>query len=121
MQIVLKDHNNTDVVFTHISTVNGKMTFQAQGSSLMDAKRLEISLSENANTNRIRTKLSVPTMCAESVGCKPVILYTQVSSSDITVVKFSTLDDRKLINALEQSVLSSTVIKNLVENAQFPA
>lgn len=120
MTIVLKDRADADVVFNHVSTNNLTLVYKAKGTNLMDEKVLTLQLAPNANTNRIRVKLSVPTLCAAEVGCKPTINYTQVASGDITVVKFSSDEDRADLSAMVGSLFSSTAVVDLVNDASFP-
>lgn len=121
MQIVLKDQNGADVVFTHVSTSTNTMEFANTGSSLMDQKRLSLSLNSNANTNRVKFKLSVPKVCASAVDCKPTVSFTQVASGDISVVRFSQLEDRAELSALVASLANSTAVSTLVKNGAFPS
>lgn len=118
-QIVLKDATADDVIFTHVKTAPNTLTYVNRGDSLLDSRELTISLNENANTNRVRVKLSVPRVGKNADG-KSVIEYTQVASSDITIVKFSTAEDRALIDALFKSAISSDVVSDLVQNGAFP-
>lgn len=119
-QIVLKDQNGADVVFTHVSTGPGTLTFTSPGTSLLDVKKLTLSLNENANTNRVRYKLSVPVVCASVAGCKPVIEYTQVASGDLTIVKFSSEGRRQELAALTASLVGNATVKDLVVGGAFP-
>lgn len=119
MNIVLKDQTDSDVMFTHVRTAPGMLEFQSRGDSLMDVKRLTLSLNENANTNRVRFKLSIPTIGTDAAN-KPVVTYTQVVSGDFTVVKFSSEDDRALLKALTSSLVSSATVSDLVVNGAFP-
>lgn len=121
MQIVLKDQNDADVVFTHVSTAANTMEFANAGSSLMDQKRLTLSLNTNANTNRVKFKLSVPKVCASTVDCKPTVSFTQVASGDISVVRFSELDDRAELSALVASLADSAAVDTLIKNGAFPS
>lgn len=117
--IVLKDASDGDVVFTHVKTAPNTLTFVNRGDSLLASKELTLSLNENANTNRVRMKISVPRVGRNADG-KSVIEYTQVASSDITIVKFSTAEDRALIDALFKSAVSNVVLSDLVQNGAFP-
>lgn len=117
--IVLKDQANADVTFHHVGTTQNSLSFASRGDSLLDVKKLTLTLTENANTNRVKVKLSVPTVSADAAG-KTVIAYTQVASSDITVVKFSTLEDRALIDSLFASIVSNAAVSNLVKTGSFP-
>lgn len=119
-QIVLKDQDSEDVVFTHVSTAPGSLVYVNRGDSLYDQKRLTLSLNESANVNRVKFKLSVPTVDVDPTTGLPAVSYTQVASGDVSVVKFSSLADRKLISALQDSLLSSAEFKNLIETGSFP-
>lgn len=119
MNIVLKDQADSDVTFTHVRTAPGLLEFQSRGDSLLDVKRLTLSLNENANTNRVRFKLSIPTIGTDAAN-KPVVTYTQVVSGDFTVVKFSTEADRALLNALATSLVSNATVTDLVVDGAFP-
>lgn len=119
--IVLKDSTGADVVFQYTgSPAANKQVYQRRGSTLLDTYKLELSLTESANTNRVRYKLSVPKVCSKSAECNPVVSFTQVASGDITVVKFSELTDRKLLQALTASLVATTAMSDLVENGYFP-
>lgn len=119
-QIVLKDQNDADVVFTHVSTAPGSLTFQSVGANLLDTKRLVMSLGSNTNANRIKFKLTVPSVCNDVAGCKPVINYTQVASGDISIVKFSSEADRQAIAAMTASLVDNAAIKDLIVDGAFP-
>lgn len=119
-QIVLKDQNNTDVVFTHVATAPGQLVYQNTGDTLLSTSRLSLSLNENANTNRVRFKLSLPSVSVDAAG-KPVVSYTQVASGDITAVKFSTQADRQRLSALASSLVGNSAVTDLVVSGAFPA
>lgn len=121
MNIVLKNAAGEDVVFNYVGTPSAnKQVFQYRGSTLLDTYKLELSLTESANTNRIRYKLSIPKVCPAGPDCKPVISFTQVASGDITVVKFSEHSDRELLQALVSSLTATTAVKEMVEDGVLP-
>lgn len=118
MSIVLKDRNNVDVIFNIISNVGGKITLSSAGSSgtLADARKLEISLKEGANANRVKVKLSIPSTC--TTGCTTEVSYVQVASQDITVVRKASTADREDLAAFAASLAASTMIAGaIVEGA----
>lgn len=119
-QIVLKDQSNEDVVFTHVSTAPGQLVFVNRGDNLLDTKQLTLNLNENARVNRVKFKLSVPTVNIDSASGLPGVTYTQVASGDISVVKFSSAADRALLGALTASLVNSTAIQDLVKDGAFP-
>lgn len=120
--IVLKDKANADVTFTLSGISGNSVIYDNKGDSLLNRKRITLSLNENKSTNRIAIKLSVPSVCEATPGCDvPSIKYTQVASADISVVKFSTKLDREDLQAMFDSLISSTAVVNLVENGVLPS
>lgn len=119
-QIVLRDKNSDDVVFRHSETALNSMVFINRGDNLLDVKKLTLSLNESAKVNRVKFKLSVPTVDTDIATGLPAVKYTQVASGDVSVVKFGTEADRDLIAALQESLLSSTEFKDLVVQGSFP-
>lgn len=120
MSIVLKDQNAADVVFQHVETAPNTLVFVSRGDSLLDVKKLTLTLNESAKVNRVKWKLTVPTVKSDVTTGLPVVSYTQVASGDLSVVKFSSQADRTLICALQESLLSTTVVKDLVVSGAFP-
>lgn len=118
--IVLKDQHDADVVFHHVETRTGSLVYMNRGETLLDVKQLTLTLNENAKTNRIKFKLSVPTVGDDVTTGLPVVSYTQVASGDVSVVKFSTSADRELIDALQKSLANNEAIKDLIVDGAFP-
>lgn len=122
MKIVLKDRNDADVEFVYSgSTANGVIFDTRGGENLLDRKRLTLQMNSNGATNRVKTKLSVPTVCTKEPGCVPTVSYTLVASADISVVKFSSADDRADLVALLASLQGSTEIADLITEGILPA
>lgn len=118
--IVLKDASDADVVFTHVSTAPGQLVFVNRGDNLLDTKQLTLNLNESARVNRVKFKLSVPSVGTDSVTGLPVVSFTQVASGDFSVVKFSSAADRALLGALSSSLVESTAVQDLVKSGSFP-
>lgn len=119
--IVLKDSTNADVTFNYSGSDNAGMHFDQANGTLMSRRRISISQGESKNTNRVRVKLSLPTVCEGSEACAvPSILYTQVASADITVVKFASLIDRKDLAALFGNLILSAAVKTTVTDGIMP-
>lgn len=119
-QIVLKDQNAADVIFHHVETAPNTLVFMNRGDSLLDIKKLTLTLNESAKVNRVKWKLSVPTVKTDVATGLPVVSYTQVASGDLSVVKFSSSADRALICALQESLTATTAVKDLVISGAFP-
>lgn len=121
MQIVLKDSASNDVTFTLVKRDNNALTFvNSNGGSLMGQKRILVSLNEGKNANRVKVKLMLPSVCSDECDVEKV-KYEQVSSQDITVVKFATQTDREDLAALTASLASEDVVANLITFAAFPS
>lgn len=120
MTLVLKDQTSADVVFTHVETSPNTLTFMNRGDNLLDAKKITLSLNESAKVNRVKYKISVPTVATDAATGLPAVKYTQVASGDISVVKFGSSADRALISALQESLVASPELKDLVISGNFP-
>jgi len=116
--IVLKDRNSADVPFTLTSVSGNGMVFDNRTGALLNRKRLTLSLNESQKTNRVRAKLSVPSVA--TVDGIPVITYTQVASCDISVVTFASEDDRADLQAMFSSLTATPAVKNMVERGILP-
>lgn len=119
-QIVLKDSLDQDVVFKHISTSQNKIVFEAAGDSLLDRKRLELSLSQSANVNRAKYKITVPSICNDGDSCVPKIAYTQVASGDVSIVRYSSVKDREDLAAYMESLAQSQALKDIIIDGGLP-
>lgn len=85
--ITLKNAANADVVYTFASRVGFVETYYKAGATLNDTARLVLNLKENAATNRVTAKLSIPTSgVIPSTGLTGV-LWTEVGSIDLTAVR----------------------------------
>ena len=120
--IVLKDKANADVTFTLTGVAGNSVIFDNRTSSLLGRKRLTLTVNENKNTNRVAVKLSIPSVCDDSVsGCTTEsVKYTQVASADITVVRFSSLADREDLAALFGSLITNAAIEDMVVEGVLP-
>lgn len=120
MTIVLKDAANVDVPFNFIHvTSNGQQVFEHQVGPLVGRARLYLSLSENTKTNRIKWKLSVPKVCTTTGadGCDvTTVLYTQISSGDLGIVRSGTEASREDFNAMSASLAGSPAVSQMVVN-----
>lgn len=121
MSIVLKNKANVDVTFNFVGTTANGVIYDAPGATLLDRKRLTLQLIEGKNANRVKFKLSVPSVCDTAPGCVPVISYTQVASGDYSIVRFSSLLDRQDIDAMVASLTDSTAITSLVVDGSLPS
>lgn len=122
MKIVLKDRLGADVEFVYSGSTDDGVVFDTRGgNSLLDRKRLTLRLNSSGATNRVKTKLSVPSVCTTEPGCVPTVSYTLVASADISVVKFSSADDRADLVALLASLQGSAEIANLINEGILPA
>lgn len=122
MSIVLKNSSNADVTFTLSHQLANGVVFDSVGESLLDRKRLTLTLGESQNVNRVRLKLSVPHVCQNGgTGCSPVIDYTQVASMDFSVVRFASGEARDDLIALAASLAADAQVKQLVTNGVMPA
>lgn len=119
MTIVLKNRLNQDVTFSKVGLSGSSVVYEANGTTLMDRKRLILSLAEGKNVNRVKFKLTVPTMCADN-GCVPTVSYTQVASGDVSVVRFSSEEDRANLAAMLGSLASSQAVKDMINDGSMP-
>lgn len=88
--ITLKNAAAVDQIYTFASRVGNVETYYKAGVTLNDMARLQLNLKENAATNRITAKLSIPTTgTIPSTGLAGV-LWTEVGSIDLTAVRAAT-------------------------------
>lgn len=119
--IVLKDRLAGDVTFNYTGTTQNGIIYDAAGSTLLSRKRLTLQMTESAKVNRIKWKLSVPSVCASAPDCVPTVSYTLVASGDISVVKFSTAEDREDLQAMASSLAAHAAVESLVVDGAFGA
>lgn len=113
MTIVLKNRLNEDVTFSKVGINGTSVVFEAPGTTLMDRKRLILSLAEGKNVNRVKFKLTVPTVSADNGGV-PTVSYTQVASGDVSVVRFSSSADRADLAAMLGSLATSSAVDDMI-------
>lgn len=88
--ITLKNAAAVDQIYTFASRSGNVETYYKAGATLNDMARLQLNLKENAATNRITAKLSIPTTgTIPSTGLAGV-LWTEVGSIDLTAVRAAT-------------------------------
>lgn len=111
--IVLKDAAGADVTYTKVSQIGAKSTFVATGTNLQDRAKLELSVIERANTNRIVGKLSIPTVQDNtSSGGDRVVAWTEVGSFDLSsVLKANTAAAEDFI-AQFRSLVATNAVKD---------
>lgn len=118
--IVLKDSTAADITFKLVGTNGNSVIFDAAGSTLLSRKRLTLQVSEGKNANRVKFKLSVPTVCAQAPGCVPTVSYTQVASGDYSIVRFSSEIDRQDLSAMVASLTANNTIKDMIVDGSLP-
>lgn len=122
MNIVLKDRNDIDVVFSQKGYTNNGLIFEAAGTNLLDRKRLTLQISEGASVNRVKFKLSAPSVCQSATDCSSTaVQYTLVASGDLSVVRFSSEEDRKDLAALVASLAACTELEDMIVDGSLPA
>lgn len=90
LTITLKNAAAVDQIYTFASRSGNVETYYKSGATLNDMARLQLNLKENAATNRITAKLSIPTTgTIPSTGLAGV-LWTEVGSIDLTAVRAAT-------------------------------
>lgn len=120
MSIVLKNSLNEDVTFNRTTVLSNGVVFDSVGESLLDRKRITLTLGESQNVNRVKIKLSVPHVCNDGPGCAPVVDYTQVASMDYSVVRFADAKSRADLASFMASLASDPQVVELVEDGVTP-
>lgn len=88
--ITLKNAANVDQIYVFASRVGNVETYYKSGATINDMARLQLNLKENAATNRVTAKLSIPTTgIIPSTGLSGV-LWTEVGSIDLSAVRAAT-------------------------------
>lgn len=123
--IILKDKALADQTFTFKTILpNGSAVFERIAGPLVGRAELTLSLSEGANVNRVKAKLSIPKVCVTTPSngdCgRPVVEYTQVGSLDISVVRFSSEVEREDMSAMLNSLAGNPVFKSIIVNGDLP-
>lgn len=124
-QIVLKDKLGADQVFT-FSTVapNGDSVFTRNVGPLLGRAELRLSLNGNAKVNRVKAKLSVPSVCVsapvEGSCATSTVEYIMVGSTDISVVKQSSETAREDFNAMLESLAANATIAQVIIDGILP-
>lgn len=88
--IVLKDALLANITYAPRNTDTNKVIYIATGTSLLDVRRLELSLKDNGSTNRVIGKLSIPTVGTSPSTGLPSVQWTEVGSFDLASVKGAT-------------------------------
>lgn len=110
--ITLKNAAGADVVFNLRSVdARGKQTLISAGATLLEAKKLELSVVEHANTFRIIGKLSVPSASSCAGGCTTPA-YTEVGSFDLSSVKVASESAQADFLALFSSFVGSDEVES---------
>lgn len=111
--ITLKNAAAVDQIYTFASRVGNVETYYKSGATLNDMARLQLNLKENAATNRITAKLSIPTTgTIPSTGLAGV-LWTEVGSIDLTAVRAATSAAASDFIAQFASLAGSNAVKLL--------
>lgn len=111
--ITLKDKALVNHVFVPRSAANNTVVYVAPGSTLLDAKKLELTLKDNGPTNRVIGKLSLPTVgVAPGTGVSGV-QWTEVGSFDLSSVKVATSAAAEDFVAMFASLLASDAVKSM--------
>lgn len=108
--ITLKDRLSANVVYTLASRVGNTRTFVSSGTSLLGQRRLVLQLKENAQTNRVIAKLSIPTTGTDAAG-KPVVSWTEVGSFDLSAVLAASTTDAEDFLAQFASLVGHADVK----------
>lgn len=111
--ITLKDAAGVDQIYTFASRSGNVETYYKAGATLNDMARLQLNLKENAATNRITAKLSIPTTgTIPSTGLAGV-LWTEVGSIDLTAVRAAKSEAAADFIAQFASLAGSNAVKLL--------
>lgn len=111
--IVLKNAAAANVTFAHRNTAGGTNVFVSAGTNLLDSKKLELTLKEGGQTNRVVGKLSVP-----STGINPEtglvsVQWTEVGSFDLSSVKVASTLAQDDFLAMFASLADHAAVKSL--------
>lgn len=85
--ITLKNSANADVIYVFASRVGSVETYYRAGATLNDTSRLTLNLKENAATNRVTAKLSIPTSGVIPSSGLAGVLWTEIGSLDLSAVR----------------------------------
>lgn len=123
--IVLKDSALADQTFNYVGTgANNAIIYERSAPTLVGRARLSLSLSGNSNVNRVRVKMSVPSVCTTPLpdgGCsRPTVEYTQVASADLSVVAFSSAASRADLAAMFGSLISNADVISMITDGVTP-
>lgn len=111
--ITLKGAAGVDQIYTFASRSGNVETYYKAGATLNDMARLQLNLKENAATNRITAKLSIPTTgTIPSTGLAGV-LWTEVGSIDLTAVRAAKSEAAADFIAQFASLAGSNAVKLL--------
>lgn len=122
MTIVLKDRTDANVAFVKAGSTATSRIFlsSAKDGTLVGRKRLTLSVTETASVFRCKFKLEQPHTCAPNEACRTEVIYTQVASGDVSVVKFSTSNDRADLVAFIKSITGTAEWVEMVQNGNLP-
>lgn len=121
MTIVLKNRNDEDVIFKFTGVTANGVIYDSVGTTLMDRKRLTLQVQEGAKVNRVKYKISVPSVCTSGTDCVPTVSYTLVDSGDLSVVRFSSVEDRQDLAAFHKSLASSEAVAEMIVSGGLPS
>lgn len=111
--IILKDSADANVTFVPRNTQGNQVLYVAAGTSLLDVKRLELTLKDNGPTNRVVGKLSIPTAGANPQTGLQGVQWTEIGSFDLSSVKVASTDAAEDFFALWASFAGHDAVKTM--------
>lgn len=121
MNLVLKDALGADVTLAYIGSTNEGIMFERAATTLMGRTRAVISLTENGKTNRVRGKLTKPTVTSPVNGDVPTVQYTEIGSFDFSIFRAGASEGRADIAALVASFVASPLVSAAIVDGVKPS
>lgn len=120
--IVLKDAANADVSFNLVSGENpAQIIYENQSGPIVGRKRIVLSMKQNANVNRVKARIAIPSVSVDPLSGKSTVAWTNVASLDVSSVLYAPADAATEMMALFESLTASTVVADMVTNGVNPS
>jgi len=111
--IILKNAAAQNVTFVPRNTAQNDVLYVATGTSLLDVKRLQLSIKDNGPTNRVVGKLSIPTVGTNPGTGLENVKWTEIGSFDLSAVKSASSDAAKDFFAMWASFAGHDAVKSM--------
>lgn len=120
--LVLKDASGADITLAYIGSTNDGLVFERVSSTLVGRLRAVVTLTEGQKTNRVRGKLTAPSVTTlPDSGAIPVVQYTEIGSFDFSIFRGGATEGRSDLAAMLASLMTNPVVTNAIVDGVKPS